>query len=165
MRLLALSLVATLALFAQGQSEHSDGTALSSPALNLYTTMQNIDARVQPEQKWSFLVDGTRYELNGAQVASMVKSASAINQLKLQNTNLAIQNGQLSSQIEGLKKELESTRTQITQLRSNALVADLCSSAGIKADECSVSQDGTASKKTPSPVKPPEENAKADPKQ
>ena len=91
-----------------------------------------------------------------AQDQAAQPSIPSVNQLKLQNANLAMQNAQLSAHVDGLQKELESTRAQLAQLQTNALVSELCSAAGIAVKECSVAPDGTASKVVPPPAKPAE---------
>jgi multidrug resistance efflux pump len=75
--------------------------------------------------------------------------APSVNQLKMQLASLSAQNAQLSAHVDGLQKELESTRAQLTQLQTNALATELCSAAGIAVKECSIAQDGTASKIAP----------------
>ena len=98
--------------------------------------------------------------------ANDAKPAPSVNQFKLQVANLAMQNAQLSAHIEGLQKELESTRAQLIQLQTNAVVSEICSAAGIAPKECSIAQDGTASKAAPpapSPAKAPDAPAAAAP--
>jgi hypothetical protein len=88
------------------------------------------------------------------------KTVPSLNQLKLQVSNLALQNAQLAAHVEGLQKELESTRSQLVQVQTNAVISEICSGAGIAPKECSIAPDGTAGKVAPAPAKPPEEPAK-----
>lgn len=158
--ILVLLCVAVAGLFAQTGSTSpvipntatigSGGTAYAYLTITPGDDKQDYDAKAS----WKFTIDGKTIELTGAQVASLVKSANYLNLMKMQNTNLIIQNGELTSRVEGLQKELDSLHTQLSGIHINALVSDVCPPAGIEPKDCAIQPDGSVKKITP-PTPPP----------